>query len=65
MQTELKQAALQTVGIIIDEDVDEPGPGLSSVIDYMQLYIGQIPFKYFFFIFKTALKFVLEQNFFA
>lgn len=65
MQTELKQAALQTVGIIIDEDVDEPWPGLSSVIDYMQLYIGQILFKYFFFIFKTALKFVLEQNFFA
>lgn len=45
MQTEPKQAALQTVGIIIDEDMDEPWPGLSSVIDYMQLHIGQIVSK--------------------
>lgn len=42
MQAELKQAALQTAGEIIDEDMDEPRPGWSSVIDYMQLYIGQI-----------------------
>lgn len=71
MQAELKQLALQTAGKIIDEDMDEPRPGWSSVIDYMQLHIGQIffnrgnPFKYLFFIFNTALKFVLEQNFFA
>lgn len=42
MLAELKQAALQTAGEIIDEDVDEPQPGWSSVIDDMQLYIAQI-----------------------
>lgn len=42
MQPELKQSALETAGEIIDEDMDEPQPGWSSVIDYMQLYIGQI-----------------------
>lgn len=68
MQAELKQAALQTAGEIINEDMDEL---CSSVIDYMQLYRWQIffsrgnPFKCFIFIFKTALKFMLEQNFFA
>lgn len=71
MQIELKQAALRTPGKITDEAIDEPWPGRSSVIDYMQLYVGQIffyrgnNFKYLFFVFKTALKFVLEQNFFA
>lgn len=35
MQAELKQAALQTAGEIINEDMDEL---CSSVIDYMQLY---------------------------
>lgn len=42
MQAELKQLALQTAGKIIDDDMDEPRPGWSSVIDYMQLHIGQI-----------------------
>lgn len=45
MQTELQQATLQTAGEIIDEDMDEPGPGQSSVVDYMQLYVGQIFFQ--------------------
>lgn len=45
MQTELQQATLQTAGEIIDEDMDEPGPGQSSVVDYMQLYVGQIFFS--------------------
>lgn len=34
MQSELKQAALQTGGEITDENMDEPWPGQSSVIDY-------------------------------
>lgn len=44
MQAELKQAALQTSGEITDENMDEPLPGQSSAIDYIQLDIDRTDF---------------------